>query len=190
MTSSTDTHRNNIVGMIWAQTLDGVIGLDGDLPWYVPEDLKHFKDTTINHPVVMGRLTWESLPEKARPLPNRRNIVLTRNQELISELNEADHDSAGTDSLKEALELARQAPGSEEIWIIGGATLFNELLPETNVLEITFVRGESFAGDTFAPKLGPEWKLSNRRPNAAADAPAGWFTSSSGLEYRIERWEK
>ena len=67
-----------VVGMIWAQTVDGVIGRDGTMPWHLPEDLAHFRRTTQGHPVIMGRRTWESFPEKYRPLPGRTNIVVSR----------------------------------------------------------------------------------------------------------------
>ena len=65
------------VGMIWAQTPDRVIGRDGTMPWHLPEDLAHFKEHTLGHPVIMGRRTWESFPERFRPLPGRTNIVIT-----------------------------------------------------------------------------------------------------------------
>ena len=66
------------VGLVWAQTSDGVIGKDGDMPWHLPEDLKHFTRLTTGHPVIMGRKTWLSFPDKYRPLPGRTNIVITR----------------------------------------------------------------------------------------------------------------
>ena len=66
------------VGLVWAQTSGGVIGKDGDMPWNLPEDLKHFNRLTMGHPVVMGRKTWLSFPDKFRPLPGRTNIVITR----------------------------------------------------------------------------------------------------------------
>ena len=66
-----------VIGMIWAQTEDGVIGRDGGIPWQVPEDMAHFKATTTGHPVIMGRRTWESFPPAFRPLPDRTNIVIS-----------------------------------------------------------------------------------------------------------------
>ena len=66
------------VGLIWAQARGGVIGKDGVMPWHLPEDLAHFKRTTLSHPVIMGRRTWDSVPPRFRPLPERRNIVVTR----------------------------------------------------------------------------------------------------------------
>jgi dihydrofolate reductase len=68
------------VGLIWAQSTSGVIGRDGTIPWHLPEDLARFKTLTMGHTVVMGRRTWDSLPARFRPLPGRRNVVLTRNR--------------------------------------------------------------------------------------------------------------
>lgn len=181
--------KERIVGMIWVQTLDGVIGNHGDLPWYLPEDLKHFKDTTINHPVIMGRITWDSIPEKNRPLPNRTNIVITRNEDLIAELNEIPNVIA-VNEVAEALKVASDAEGAEEVWVIGGASIFDLTVESANVAEITFIRSEDYEGDTFAPNLGDEWSVSNSKPNGSRDADSGWYTSKEGLQYRIERWEK
>ena len=73
-----DAAPRQTVGMIWAQTPDRVIGRDGTMPWHLPEDLAHFKEHTLGHPVIMGRRTWESFPERFRPLPGRTNIVVSR----------------------------------------------------------------------------------------------------------------
>lgn len=66
------------IGMIWAEARGGAIGRDGEMPWHLPEDLAHFKQSTLGEPVIMGRRTWESLPERFRPLPGRENLVVTR----------------------------------------------------------------------------------------------------------------
>ncbi|MDO4255585.1 MAG: dihydrofolate reductase [Kocuria sp.] len=81
--SAHDTSRSPLIGGIWAQTPGGVIGVDGGIPWHLPEDLKFFARTTIGHPVVMGRRTWESFPERFRPLPGRPNIVVTSRPESV-----------------------------------------------------------------------------------------------------------
>ena len=73
------------IGLIWAQSTSGVIGRDGSIPWALPEDLAHFKRLTMGHTVVMGRRTWESLPVRFRPLPGRRNIVVSRNPDYRAE---------------------------------------------------------------------------------------------------------
>ena len=73
------------VGLIWAEAHGGVIGAEGGMPWNVPEDLAHFKEITLGAPVIMGRKTWDSLPERFRPLPGRENIVITRQQDWSAE---------------------------------------------------------------------------------------------------------
>ena len=75
------------LGAIWTQTDAGIIGRDGDMPWYAPEDLAHFKKVTLGAPVIMGRRTWESLPPRFRPLPGRTNIVISRS---VTEAEERD----------------------------------------------------------------------------------------------------
>ena len=119
------------VNLIWAEAHDkeghaGAIGVNGGMPWHLPEDLKHFTELTISHPVIMGRRTWESLSAKYRPLPNRDNIVISRNP------NYAAPGATVVGDLEAALDLARQEAipddgmDRSEIWIIGGAQLFNE----------------------------------------------------------------
>lgn len=127
------------LAIIVAVSDNGVIGRDGDLPWRLPEDLKHFKRTTLGHAVVMGRATWESI---GFPLPKRRNIVLTRNREYVADGAEIAH------SLDDALALARQT--DPEPFVIGGATLYAEALPVATRLEITEVHRD-VKGDTFFP---------------------------------------
>ena len=73
------------VGLIWAQSTSGVIGRDNGIPWRLPEDQARFKELTMGHTVVMGRLTWESLPAKVRPLPGRRNVVVTRQADYVAD---------------------------------------------------------------------------------------------------------
>jgi len=133
------THPNKPLAMIVATSLNGVIGVKGDLPWHIPEDLKHFRRNTIGHAIIMGRRTYDSI---GRPLPKRRNIVVTRQTQLTI---------AGCDvvhSLEEALSLARQE--DEEPRIIGGATLYREAFPQTTRLFLTEVQ-QVVEGDTHFP---------------------------------------
>ena len=105
------------IGLIWAQADGGVIGKDGVMPWHVPEDLAHFKQVTLGAPVIMGRKTWDSLPPRFRPLPGRRNIVVTR---------QADWQHADVDvvhSIDDALALAAEGTTDGIVWVIGGAQL-------------------------------------------------------------------
>lgn len=130
-----------IVALVAAVARGGVIGREGGLPWRLPEDMTHFREVTMGHPVVMGRRTWESLPDRFRPLPGRRNVVVTRNPSW----------SAGgaerAESLGEALELLA---GESRVSIIGGGELFAEALPLADELVLTELDLE-VDGDTFFP---------------------------------------
>ena len=129
-----------------------VIGRDNKIPWDLPEDRKHFVQVTRGHAIIMGRLTWESL---GRPLPNRRNIVVTRQQGATFEGAEVAH------SLEEALQLARQT--DPEPRMIGGGQLYAESLPLATRIELT-VLDEAYAGDSQFPELDPnEWHCSQER---------------------------
>lgn len=156
------------LGLVWAQSTKGVIGRDGRLPWHLPEDLAHFKAVTRGSAVIMGRRTWESLPVRYRPLPDRRNIVLSSRSDLIA----PGADVVG--SLEDATALAR----GSTCWVIGGARVFAEAMPLASVAEITEI-GTDVDGDTFAPTLDDGWTL----------ASAGeWLTSVTGLRYRFLRY--
>lgn len=154
------------IGLVWAEAEGGVIGADGTMPWHVPEDLAHFKAVTLGQPVVMGRRTWESFPERFRPLPDRRNIVVSRNAAW-----EADGaERAG--SLAEALTLAGDA---DQVWIIGGGALLREGIVLADRLEVTELDVE-VSGDTFAPE---------RTGWVADDPEPAWETSRTGIRYRF-----
>lgn len=140
------------IGLIWAQARHGVIGRDGSMPWHLPEDLAHFKRTTLSHPVIMGRKTWDSIPERFRPLPGRRNIVLTR---------QPDWQAAGAEvasSLNQALQHAQDA---DQIWVMGGANVYAQALSLADRLVVTEIDAD-FEGDSFAPAIGPEWQETAR----------------------------
>ena len=161
------------LGLIWAEARGGVIGRDGGMPWHVPEDLAHFKEVTSGHPVIMGRRTWESFPARFRPLPGRRNIVVTRSDAWAAGADASGAERAG--SLSEALALAGDVP---EVWGIGGAGLFAEAMPEASVLEVTELDLEITDGDTFAPDHAG-WRV------AAASPDEGWAISRTGVPYRF-----
>lgn len=153
------------LGMIWAWARGGVIGADGTMPWRLPEDLAHFKATTSGHPVIMGRVTWDSLPERNRPLPGRRNIVITRDPSWRADGAEV------AQSPSAALELV----GQDDAWVMGGAQIYAALLPLADHLEVTEIDAD-FDGDTCLPELGPEWEPS----------PGPWQDSArGGLRYRF-----
>lgn len=116
-----------------------VIGQHGQLPWHLPDDLKHFKKLTLGKPVIMGRKTFESI---GRPLPDRHCIVVSRNTQYV----------ASGCTVVPSPEAALQAANADEICLIGGATLYTALLPRTNRIELTEVHAD-FAGDAFFPVL-------------------------------------
>ena len=169
-----------MIGLIWGQARDAagrpVIGAGGDIPWHVPEDFAHFKRTTAGHPVVMGRLTWESLPR--RPLPGRTNIVISSRGSYGVPDAEGDVVPAGT--LGEALAVAADAPGGDEIWVMGGSQIYNAAMPVADVLEVSEINTE-VEGDVYAPEIGPEW---------AVASATEWTTSSSGLRFRHLRYTR
>jgi len=127
------------LGLIVAVARNGVIGVDGDLPWRLPEDLKHFKRTTIGHPIIMGRKTYESI---GRPLPKRLNIVVTRQRDFSAPGCTVVH------SFDAALEAGWAA--HEEPFVIGGAALYAAALPHVTRFVLTEV-DQDVAGDTRFP---------------------------------------
>lgn len=157
------------LGVIWAQSTAGVIGRDGALPWRLPEDSAHFRQVTSGQPVIMGRRTWESLPLRFRPLPGRRNLVLSRRP---------GYDAPGAEvvvSLAEALHRVGDGPA----WVIGGAAPYAEALALAAVAEVTEVDVD-VPGDTYAPSLDG-WTL---------DSAGDWRTSRTGLRYRHLRYTR
>ena len=130
------------------------LGFRGKLPWHVPEDLKHFKETTLGHPVIMGRKTFESLGIK-KPLPGRLNIVITRNPDYAAE------GALVVSSIEDAIAEARKHD-QEEIFIIGGAGIFKLAMHLIDRLYLTVIGGE-FEADTFFPEYGEFGKVISRK---------------------------
>jgi len=155
------------VGLIWAEAADRVIGADGGMPWHVPEDLAHFKAITTGSPVVMGRKTWDSLPDRFRPLPGRRNIVVTRSEEWAADGAER------AASLDDALSRA----GHGRVWVIGGGELFRQAIAGADRIEVTEL-DLRVDGDAFAPARDG-WQT------ATTDPAEGWHTSAGGIRYRF-----
>jgi dihydrofolate reductase len=162
-----------MLGMIWAQARDRVIGRDGDIPWYLPEDLAHFRRVTHGQPVIMGHTSWDALPATYRPLPGRRNVVLSRDRGFLAPGAEV------APSLIAALELLR----GEDAWICGGARVYAEALPLADVLVVTDIDLD-VDGDAWAPEIGPEWVARERLP---AD---DWLVGRDGLRYRITTYRR
>ncbi|WP_237188819.1 dihydrofolate reductase [Rothia nasimurium] len=169
---------------IWAQAGNGVIGRNGDMPWYAPEDLAHFKALTLGAPVIMGRVTWESIPPRFRPLPGRLNLVITRSVSQIAEKDGA----IWAPSLDEALGAAQSlAPDAPTYWVNGGGSLYAEALGRTDLpgvaggqvtrVERTLFEAE-IPGDTYAPPLGPDWALTAE--GAAVQSDKGYALTTHG----------
>lgn len=153
--------------LIYARAANGVIGKDNQLPWHLPEDLAHFKRTTLGCPVIMGRKTWDSLPPKFRPLPGRLNIVVSRDPAFAAEGASVAH----------SLDAAReQCPAGSEVWVIGGAQIYAQALPLAHTVVVTEI-ARDFDGDAFAPTLGPEWRETARQAQvSAAGLPFAFVT--------------
>jgi dihydrofolate reductase len=155
--------------MIWAQARDGVIGRDGAMPWHVPEDLAHFRATTRGHAVVMGRATWDALPERFRPLPDRENVVLSRRPGLRL------LGARVVGSVEEVLDLA----AGRETWVIGGGQVYRAFEPVADRLVVTDIDLD-VDGDTWAPAVDPA-----RWTELSTDPADGWATSTTGARFRI-----
>jgi dihydrofolate reductase len=150
------------INLIFARARNGVIGNHNALPWHLPEDMAHFKRTTQGCPVIMGRKTWESIPEKFRPLPGRTNIVLTRG--IWNEMS-----AKSSSDINSSLQICeRIVPAPAEVWVIGGAQIYRETLPLARRAMVTEI-DQDFEGDAFAPTLGPEWTETRREPHIAAN---------------------
>ena len=144
------------LAIVVATAAERVIGLDGGMPWHLPEDLKHFKRVTMGHTIIMGRRTFESI---GKALPGRRTIVVTRNEKASFRRCDVAH------SLGQAIEMAREG-GDEEPMVVGGATLYEEALPMATRLHLTEIDLET-QGDTFFPAWddGSWTERSSRRGN-------------------------
>ncbi|MCB0646878.1 MAG: dihydrofolate reductase [Saprospiraceae bacterium] len=146
-----------IISCIVAIAKNNVIGKDNDIPWYLPADLKYFKKTTTGHPVIMGRNCYTSI---GKPLPNRTNIIITRDPFFISS------NCLIARNIKEALSHAH-GTGAEECFIIGGGQIYEQTAPLWDKLYLTEVDLET-AGDVFFPKIDFEaWNLISEESHAA-----------------------
>ena len=162
------------LNLIYARAANGVIGINGALPWHLPEDLAHFKRTTLGCPVIMGRKTWDSLPPKFRPLPGRTNVVITRQRDW--------HDTGAqvAHHISEAIKMCGQLdPQPEQVWVIGGAQIYAEALPMAHRIVVTEINTD-FKGDAYAPALGPEWRESARESH----------TSTTGLAFSFVTYQR
>lgn len=158
--------------MVWAQGRGGVIGAGGELPWHLPEDLALFRRLTTGSTVVMGRRTWESLPERFRPLPGRVNVVLTSD------------DRWSADGALRVASVDQVLAEHPRCWVIGGGAVYAAFLPHAHRLVVTDV-DVAVDGDTWAPVLDEAWTRTGRSPEQ------GWSESaSSGLRYAVSEYER
>ncbi|HMO10373.1 MAG TPA: dihydrofolate reductase [Actinotalea sp.] len=158
------------LGLIWAQSSDRVIGVGGGLPWHLPEDLAHFRAITDGAVVIMGRATWESLPDRFRPLPGRVNLVLSRRPGLLL---------AGATVVgdpQQALAVAGRA--DRPAWVIGGGKVYSAFVDRAARAEVTEV-DLVVGGGVAAPSLGTGWVPGSKDPDE------GWHTSGTGVRYRF-----
>jgi dihydrofolate reductase len=161
----------NGLSLIVAMTPNRIIGQNNTIPWRIPSDMQRFKSITDGHPVIMGRNTWESIPEKFRPLPGRTNIVLT---------HQSKHRFKGAkvaDSINDARRAAASAPGANEVFVIGGAEVYKEFLPLVSKMYLTIVQAAIPGGGVRFPHINMRgWKsIEEVRPD---------FTWQQGDQYK------
>lgn len=146
-----------------------VLGKDNDLVWDIPADLERFRNVTRGHPIIMGRLTWESLPAERRPLPKRTNIVVSRN---------AGYGAPGAvvvTSVEAAIEAAKNAEGADEIFVIGGSGIFEAAMPMTDRLMLTLVDDDT-PGDVHFPDYSMFTKIVEREEHSDHAPPYEYVT--------------
>ena len=151
-----------MITLVLAIAENGVIGKDGAIPWHISDDLKRFKALTLGKTVVMGRKTWDSLPAKNRPLPGRRNLVVTR---------DADWHAQGAERV--ALDAAL---AGGDAFVIGGAEIYRAALPHADRIELTEVHGE-IAGDAVFTFDRAQWREVAREDHGGADGLAYSFVT-------------
>ena len=163
------------IALIVARASNGVIGVNNELPWRLPEDLKYFKQTTLGKPIIMGRNTWESL---GRPLPGRDNIVVTRNPDYFPAGAVAVNDLETAIALGEMYAAQK---GVDEIMIIGGEQIYRAAMPLVTRAYITEVDAD-IEGDAFFPALDGEWDKTAEQVFAACE--------KNPYPYRFTVWQR
>jgi dihydrofolate reductase len=163
-----------MISIIVAMDKNRLIGRNGRLPWRLPDDMKWFREQTMGKPMVMGRKTFESIPDRFRPLPGRHNIVLTRQRDT----RQRDYEAEGV-TVVHTIEAALAAAGAvDEIVVIGGADLYGQLLPQTKRLYLTLIDAE-FTGDAYFPAIeGTAWREIYRQEHPVDerhDFPFTWL---------------
>lgn len=166
------------INLIYARSANGVIGKGGKLPWIFHEDLQRFKDLTMGYPVIMGRKTFESLPDSVRPLPGRHNLVLTSKLGMANRHNLDFCDSVGSVLIKLAGENLRH---KTDAWVIGGHEIYKQFMNMADNLVVTNIL-HHYDGDTFMPEPDENrWDAVSR---------SGEFVSSEGIRYSHTIWNR
>lgn len=156
-----------IVTAVVAMAQNRAIGKDNELLWHLPDDLKHFKNITRGHTVIMGRKTFDSV---GKPLPNRRNIVITRQKGL---------DISGAETVHSVEEALTLCPADEEVFIVGGAEIYKLALPRTDRIYLTTVH-QRYEGDAYFPETDPlQWKEVASERHEADEKHSVAFTFST-----------
>lgn len=156
-----------LISFVVAMDRNRLIGAQGDLPWRLPDDMKQFREVTMGKPVLMGRVTYESIPDRFRPLRGRTNIVVTHQEDYTADGCFVAH------SLQEAL---KAAGGAAEVMVIGGAEIFEQLLPQADRIYLTQVHG-AFEGDVFFPELDmSQWQEVSRQEHERDERHSVPFT--------------
>jgi dihydrofolate reductase len=161
------------INMILAKNQNGVIGKDNTLPWHLLEDMKRFKELTDGQIVVMGKNTWESLPDRFKPLPNRKNIVIS------TSLKDIPNEVTVCSSIIETIDEIVKYP-DKEIWIIGGASIYKQFEVLASRIELTVIK-QDFEGDCFIHTFSKAWKLQSQTET---------LISKTGLPYSFETYIK
>ena len=161
------------IHLIFAASINNVIGSEGKIPWHIKEDLQRFRDLTMGSTVVMGRKTWDSIPESFKPLKYRKNIVLTKNKDLsipgVLVYNDSDY-------------ILRNHK-DEDIWVIGGEQLYKEWIDKADYIYATRVLHE-YDGDAYAPYIDPSiWKLVEWNDNET-------IYMSNGIRYIYQTFDR
>lgn len=161
-----------VLSVIAAVARNGGIGRGGELLWHESEDQKHFRRVTMGCPVIMGRKTWDSLPERFRPLPGRRNLVVTR---------QADWRARGAEAVSSLDDALRRCRGAQQVFVMGGAQLYALALPRADELVLTEIDADFADADAFFPAWERDaFRLVSSEPR----------TSAEGLTYRFNRYER
>ena len=159
------------LALVAAVAKNGVIGVDGGMPWHYPEDLRRFKETTMGHPVVMGRRTYESIASRlGGPLPGRTNVVLSRQADL--DLPEGAVHATDTEAALAAAAAALDGD-RETAYVAGGGSVYEQLLPEADELHVTEIP-EAPDGDTHFPEIGEAWTVVDRETDGELSFVTYW----------------